>query len=121
MVPAKRMMADIGALARRANAPAPCLARSVRQNEWMSDGPEQDSSGNPRYTYKPSLFGAGCEFELSPDALHWRIGGGSGRIPYGAIRRVRMSFRPAAMQNQRFVTEIRAEGSPKIQIVSTPW
>jgi hypothetical protein len=87
----------------------------------MSDVQQQPSDENPRYAYKPSLLGAGCEFELLPDALHWQIGGRSGRIRYDAIRRVRMSFRPATMQSQRFVTEIRADGHPKIQIASTSW
>jgi len=74
-----------------------------------------------RYAYKPSLAGAACELELAADALRWQIGHRSGRIPYGRVRSVRMAFRPASMQARRFVTEIRADGNPKIRIVSVSW
>jgi hypothetical protein len=45
----------------------------------------------------------------------------SGFIRYGEIRRVRMSYRPATMQSQRFVTEIWSPRAPKLQIVSASW
>jgi hypothetical protein len=34
---------------------------------------------------------------------------------------VRLSFRPNSMQSHRFVTELWAEGGPKLQIVSSSW
>jgi hypothetical protein len=34
---------------------------------------------------------------------------------------MRMSFRPASMQSQRFLTEIWAIGAPKLQILSSSW
>ena len=51
-------------------------------------------------------MGAPWEFRLRPDALEWRMGRQEGRILYGRIRRIRLSFRPVTMQTRRFVTEI---------------
>jgi hypothetical protein len=64
------------------------------------------SSDDPVYSYKPSLTGAAWEFRLRPDALEWRAGRHEGRVPYGRIARVRLSFRPVTMQTRRFVAEI---------------
>jgi hypothetical protein len=58
---------------------------------------------------------------LRPDGLQWQIGSYRGLIPYGDIRRVRMSYRPATLQSQRFVTEIWSGSAPKLQIVSASW
>lgn len=73
------------------------------------------------YTFRPSLLGAPWQFALTPEGIHWTAGRGSGEVRYGAVRRVRMSYRPANMQSYRFVTEIWAEGAPKLRIVSTSW
>jgi hypothetical protein len=73
------------------------------------------------YAYKPSLMGAPSEFRLHADALEWHIGARSGRVPYHAIRRVRLSFKPATMQGRRFVTELWPADAPKLSIVSTTW
>lgn len=73
------------------------------------------------YTFRPSLLGAPWQFTLAPDGLRWSAGRGSGQVRYDAVRRVRMSYRPANMQSYRFVTEIWAEGAPKLRIVSTSW
>lgn len=73
------------------------------------------------YTFRPSLLGAPWQFALAPDGLRWSAGRGSGQVRYDAVRRVRMSYRPANMQSYRFVTEIWAEGAPKLRIVSTSW
>src|SRR5262249_9694387 len=73
------------------------------------------------YSYKPSLIGAAFEARLEPDALAWQAGGRSGRIPFADIRRLRMSFRPVTMQNQRFLTEIWPAQGPKIVIASCSW
>jgi hypothetical protein len=82
---------------------------------------EDASSAAVAYAYKPSLMGAASEFRLHADALEWRIGPRSGRVPYHAIRRVRLSFKPATMQGHRFVTELWAADAPKLAIVSTSW
>lgn len=77
------------------------------------------SGGDFTYAYKPSLMGAGFEFRLATDALEWRKGMYNGRVPYGRIRRIRLSFRPVTMQNYRFLAEVWPEDGPKLQIAST--
>ena len=61
------------------------------------------------------------EFRLAQDALEWRKGSSAGRVAYGRIRRVRLSFRPMTMQNYRFLTEVWSADAPKLQIASTSW
>jgi hypothetical protein len=75
----------------------------------------------PSYAYRPSLLGAAHEFRLQGEALDWSAGGRSGHIPLRDVRLVRMSFKPGSMQPYRFITEIWAEGAPKLQIVSSSW
>lgn len=73
------------------------------------------------YTFRPSLLGAPWEFTLTGNAIAWQAGRQSGRLPFGQVRFVRMSYRPANMQSYRFVTEIWGDGAPKLQVVSTSW
>jgi hypothetical protein len=73
------------------------------------------------YTYRPSLLGSPWQFRLGTHDLEWVAGRHSGRIAYDQIRRVRMSYRPTNMQQQRFMTEVWADGMPKLQIVSSSW
>src|SRR5215470_17360393 len=80
-----------------------------------------DAAAGASYSYKPSLMGAAFEARLEPDALAWQAGGRTGRIPYGDIRRLRLSFRPVTMQSQRFLTEIWPAYGPKIQLASCSW
>jgi hypothetical protein len=80
---------------------------------------EQTDRDDPTYAYRPSLVGATWSFRLGADALHWDNGGRSGSIGYDAIRRVRLSYRPATMQSHRFLTEIWWRGGPKLRIAST--
>jgi hypothetical protein len=86
-------------------------------------GPDRDEDqfGGLSYLYKPSLFGAPNQFLLRPDGLQWQMGSYQGFVPYRAVRRVRLSYRPATMQTQRFVTEIWSDNNPKIQIASASW
>jgi hypothetical protein len=79
------------------------------------------SGDDPVYVYKPSLMGAAWELRLRPDALAWQVGRHQGRIPYGRITRVRLSFRPVTMQTRRFVTEIWSPDGPRLSIASTSW
>lgn len=79
------------------------------------------ATGDPAYAYKPSLLGAPFEFRLAADALEWRKGPRAGRTAYDHIRRIRLSFRPATMQNHRFLAEIWPDNGPKLQIASTSW
>ncbi len=73
------------------------------------------------YAYRPSLFGAAWEFALTDSGIAWTAGSRSGRVPFRDIRVVRMSYKPASMQSHRFVTELWADGAPKLQIVSISW
>ena len=73
------------------------------------------------YSYRPSLLGAPREFSLTDRGVDWSAGGRSGTIPFDRVRRVRLSYRPSSMQSRRFVTELWADGSPKLQIVSSSW
>lgn len=73
------------------------------------------------YTYRPSLLGAPWQFTLTAEGIRWTAGRSSGQLAYSAVRRVRLSYRPANMQSYRFMTEIWAEGAPKLRIVSTSW
>ena len=89
------------------------------QNSRMNEEPA--ARDDLVYAYRPSLIGAASEFKLTADALEWSVGRRAGRVPFGKIRRLRMAYRPANMQAHRFVTEIWAEGAPKLQIVSSSW
>ncbi len=73
------------------------------------------------YSYRPSLLGAPWEFKLTEHGIDWSAGQRSGRVAWRDIRRLRMSFRPVSMQSQRYLTEIWAERSPKLEIVSSSW
>jgi hypothetical protein len=77
--------------------------------------------GAVTYAYRPSLLGAPWEFKLTDRAIEWSSGQKSGRVTWRDIRRVRLSFRPVSMQTHRYVTEIWADGAPKLQIVSSSW
>lgn len=81
---------------------------------------ETDTS-SPTYSFRPSLLGAPREFKLTDGHIEWSAGGRTGRIPFGKVRRVRMSFRPVSMQSQRFRTEVWAEDAPKLVILSSSW
>ena len=77
--------------------------------------------GDPVYVYKPSPMGTPWELRLRADALEWRTGRRSGRIPYPHITRVRLSFRPVTMQTRRFVTELWWRDGPRLTIASSSW
>jgi hypothetical protein len=93
---------------------------SVIRLSRMSTEPEPTRAG-ASYAYRPSLLGGECTFTLTDDGIDWAAGGRSGRVPFSAIRHVRMSYRPMSMQSHRFTTEIWAEGAPKLTIISTSW
>ena len=87
----------------------------------MSGERAGEAAERTAFAYRASMFGAAREFRLTGDGLEWTVGRRSGRIPFGAVRRLRMSFKPANMQWQRFLTEVWANGTPKLEIVSTSW
>ena len=73
------------------------------------------------YAFRPSVSGASRVFTLSDEGVDWTAGVRSGHVPYRNIRCLRMSYRPTSMQSHRFVTELWAEGAPKLKIVSSSW
>jgi hypothetical protein len=77
--------------------------------------------GAPYYAYKPSLVGAPVEFTLAADAIEWRAGGRSLRVPYRDFRRIRLAFLPVTLQNYRFVTEFWSTAGLKLTIASASW
>lgn len=87
----------------------------------MSDGNTKATGDDVVYAYRPSLMGAPWQFKLADDGIEWSAGRRSGHIPYRNIRRLRMSFRPANMQTQRFLTEVWADGEPTLKISSSSW
>jgi hypothetical protein len=87
----------------------------------MSEPSAGPSVVSDTYIYRPSVLGAPWEFRLTGDGIEWVAGRKSGRAPFRAIRHVRMSFRPANMQSYRFMTELWADGAPKLRIMSSSW
>ncbi|MCW5691100.1 MAG: hypothetical protein KIT48_01915 [Pseudolabrys sp.] len=75
----------------------------------------------PTYTYRPSLLGAPFTFRLTEQGLAYQAGRRAGVVALRDIRRIRLSFKPASMQSRRYMTEIWADGAPKLQIVSSTW
>jgi hypothetical protein len=73
------------------------------------------------YTYRPSVLGAPWEFRLTGGGIEWVAGRKCGKAAFADIRRVRMSFKPANMQSHRFMTELWADGVPKLRIMSSSW
>jgi hypothetical protein len=79
------------------------------------------SSGNVVYSYKPSLIGSQCQFELKGEGLSWRIAGRSGVWPYSSIAEIRLSYRPISMQSRRYRADIRNDEGQSIAIISVTW
>lgn len=85
-----------------------------------------DSAGTPAngdltYVYRPSLLGAPWMFTLTDRGIDWSAGVRLGHIRYRDVRRLRLSFKPGTIQAYRFLTEIWAEGAPKLEILSSSW
>ena len=79
------------------------------------------ANGELTYSYRPSLLGAPWVFTLTEHGLNWAVGSRAGQVRYRDVRRLRLSFKPASMQTQRFLTEIWAEGAPRLQVISSSW
>jgi hypothetical protein len=93
--------------------PMNASATSDADNVAVSD------TGDPIYAYKPNLVGSAWVFSLRAQGLAWEFGRRSGFVRYNQIRRVRLAFRPGTLQSYRFLAEIWAPESPKLQISST--
>jgi hypothetical protein len=83
-----------------------------------SDPPDQPGL---RYAYKASLIGSAHQFELTEQALSWRIARRTGSWGYADIAAVRLSYRPVSMQARRFRADIRHENGGRLAIFSTSW
>lgn len=79
------------------------------------------AAGDPHYAYRPSVLGAAHEFRLAGQTLHWSVGRRAGSVLLRDVTQVRLSFQPASMQPQRFVTELWAANTPRLVIVSSSW
>lgn len=97
------------------------MTSDIATSDTATFGTSEEPPGDRTYAFKASLIGSPHQFTLTPDALEWQAGRRSGRIRYGAVRAVRLSYRPVTMQSHRFITEIWSPGNPKIQIVSVSW
>src|ERR1017187_3678628 len=93
----------------------------VTQAVDMSIDRASAGEGAVAYAYRPSLLGAAWQFKLTGDGIDWATGRKGGHIPFRAVRRLRMSYRPASMQAHRFMTELWADGAPKLEILSSSW
>jgi hypothetical protein len=91
------------------------------QKSPMSGERAGTAAGSAAYVYRPSLLGAAREFKLAGDGIDWVAGRRSGHIPFRDVRRLRLSYRPASMQSHRFMTELWAQGAPKLEILSSSW
>lgn len=82
---------------------------------------EADEARQPGYSFRPSAFGAPRNFRLSDRAISWEIGRRSGTVTFDRIDRVRLSYRPATLQMNRFAAEIWSVGTPRLDVVSSSW
>lgn len=87
----------------------------MTQNEF-EDGREPNA-----YSFRPSAFGAPRNFRVSDRAIAWEIGRRSGTVAFKEIDRVRLSYRPATLQTNRFAAEIWSAGTPRLDVVSSSW
>ncbi|HWK94997.1 MAG TPA: hypothetical protein VNR39_06215 [Pseudolabrys sp.] len=67
------------------------------------------------------MLGAPFSFRLTDEGLAFEAGRRAGLIPYQAISRLRLSFKPSSMQSGRYVGEIWAADAPKLTIFSSSW
>jgi hypothetical protein len=73
------------------------------------------------YSYKPSLIGSACQFELTDGGVSWRVSGRSGTWRYEKIAAIRLSYRPMTMQSRRFRADICNVSGQSIPIISVSW
>jgi hypothetical protein len=80
-----------------------------------------EAQAGTRYAYKPSLFGAAYQFELTEQGLSWRIAGRSALWRYADIASIRLSYRPVSMQSHRFRADIGNIDGARLSLLSTSW
>ncbi len=79
------------------------------------------NSTDPTYSFRSAAMGGTHTFRLGADALHWQVGRREGHIPYAAVSRMRLSYRPMTMQSHRFLAEVWSSAAPKLSLASTSW
>lgn len=79
------------------------------------------SDVNPAYSFKPSLMAPAFRFELTDQGLSWRMGARAGLWPYAGIARIRLSYRPTAMQARRYRADVRNGDGRSITLFSATW
>ena len=82
----------------------------------MSADSANTADDSASYSYRPSPMGAPRVYKLAGEGIEWATGRNDGRIAFRDIRRLRMSYKPSGMQSHRFITEIWADGAPKLKI-----
>jgi hypothetical protein len=80
-----------------------------------------EGEANSSYSYRPSLIGAACHFELTGQGLSWRVAARSGLWPYATIAAIRLSYRPISTQSRRFRADISNDRGQSIPVVSVSW
>ena len=83
----------------------------------MDDAPAREEAFV--YRYRPRLFGGESALSLAPDALEWQTGMRAGRLAYGDIKRVRVSFRPSNLMTKRCVCEIWPRSGGRLSVSSS--
>jgi len=83
--------------------------------------PDSPVAAGETYTYRASLLGAPFTFQLTEEGLAFEAGRRNGLVPYAAIARLRLSFKPTSMQSGRYMAEIWAADAPKLTVVSSSW
>ena len=78
-----------------------------------------DLEGVPVYRYRPRLMGGDFALALAPDALEWSNGRRSGRLAYGDIKRLRVSFQPSNLMTKRCVCEIWPRSGGRLTVPSS--
>jgi hypothetical protein len=87
----------------------------------MNSEPADEAAEGTAYSFRPSMLGAPREFRLASNGLYWVVARRSGHIRFNDIRRLRLTYRPTSMQSHRFMTELWAQGAPKLEILSSSW
>ncbi|HEV1999125.1 MAG TPA: hypothetical protein VGQ97_01390 [Xanthobacteraceae bacterium] len=71
------------------------------------------------YRYRPRLIGGEFELTLAPDALEWATGTRTGRLAYGDVKRVRVSFQPSNLMTRRCLCEIWPRSGGRLAVSSS--
>jgi hypothetical protein len=71
------------------------------------------------YRYRPRMIGGEFELAIGPDALEWTTGRRAGRLAYGDIKRLRLTFQPSNLMAKRCVCEIWPRTGGRLTVSSS--